>query len=97
MKPSEIQIEEVEKLHFVFCQYRSHGGFGWWFRGEGSWLVRIGLIKSLKSVLLKLSFLIGWLGSANCGFHVGLTGKDENGRCESPHWSYQPGRILGRT
>ena len=47
-----------------------------------SWLVRIGLIRSLKPaapLLLKLSFLFDWLGSANSGFHMGLTGIDKNG------------------
>jgi saccharopine dehydrogenase-like NADP-dependent oxidoreductase len=44
-----------------------------------SWLVRIGLVKSLEPsapALLKLSFLFDWLGSANSGFHMNLTGKD---------------------
>jgi hypothetical protein len=47
-----------------------------------SWLVRIGLIKNLKPtapLLLKLSFLFDWLGSANSGFHMELGGKDKNG------------------
>jgi len=47
-----------------------------------SWLVRIGLVKSLEplaAVLLKLSFLFDWLGSANSAFHMELTGKDKNG------------------
>ncbi len=48
-----------------------------------SWLPRIGWVKSLEPLaptLLKLSFLFDWLGSANSGFHMDLTGKDENGR-----------------
>lgn len=47
-----------------------------------SWLVRIGVVKNLEPLapqLLKLSFLFDWLGSANSGFHMDLTGKDENG------------------
>lgn len=47
-----------------------------------SWLVRIGLIENLKPAapwLLKLSFLFDWLGSANSGFHMDLTGKDTKG------------------
>lgn len=47
-----------------------------------SWLVRIGLIKRLERAaprLLKLSFLFDWLGSANSGFHMVLSGKDKNG------------------
>lgn len=47
-----------------------------------SWLVRIGLVKSLEPsapLLLKLSFLFDWLGSANSGFHMILTGKDKRG------------------
>ncbi|MEJ2682461.1 MAG: saccharopine dehydrogenase NADP-binding domain-containing protein [Gammaproteobacteria bacterium] len=47
-----------------------------------SWLVRIGLVRSLESsapLLLRLSFLFDWFGSANSGFHMDLTGKDEDG------------------
>src|SRR5690606_12628321 len=47
-----------------------------------SWLVRVGLIKNLKPtapLLLRLSFLFDWLGSANSGFHMELGGKDKNG------------------
>lgn len=47
-----------------------------------SWLVRIGLIKNLKPaapLLLKLSFLFDWLGSANSAFHMELAGRDKNG------------------
>ena len=47
-----------------------------------SWLVRIGLIRSLASsapTLLKLSFLFDWFGSANSAFHMDLSGKDKNG------------------
>jgi saccharopine dehydrogenase-like NADP-dependent oxidoreductase len=46
-----------------------------------SWMVRIGLIKNLEPtapLLLKLSFLFDWLGSANSGFYMTLIGKDEN-------------------
>lgn len=45
-----------------------------------SWLVRIGLIRNLEPsapLLLKLSFLFDWLGSANSGFHLELTGVDK--------------------
>ena len=48
-----------------------------------SWLTRIGLAKSLEPlapILLKLSFLFDWFGSANSAFHMDLTGKDKNGR-----------------
>ncbi len=44
-----------------------------------SWLVRVGLVKSLEPsapILLKLSFLFDWLGSENSGFHMDLTGRD---------------------
>lgn len=47
-----------------------------------SWLVRVGLLKSLEPsapLLLKLSFLFDWLGSANSGFHMDLMGQDESG------------------
>ncbi len=47
-----------------------------------SWLVRIRLVTSLDpsaALLLKLSFLFDWLGSANSGFHMELTGKNEKG------------------
>lgn len=47
-----------------------------------SWLVRIGLVRSLESLaptLLKLSFLFDWFGSANSAFHMDLSGKDKNG------------------
>ncbi len=46
-----------------------------------SWLVRIGLIKNLKPLaplLLKLSFMFDWCGSANSGFHMVLTGKNKD-------------------
>ena len=45
-----------------------------------SWLVRIGLIRNLEPsapLLLKLSFLFDWLGSAKSGFHLELTGVDK--------------------
>lgn len=51
-----------------------------------SWLVRIGVVKSLEPsapLLLKLSFLFDWLGSASSGFHMGLTGKDEYGKSKT--------------
>lgn len=47
-----------------------------------SWLVRIGLIKRLEkaaSLLLKISYVFDWLGSANSAFHMELFGKDKNG------------------
>ncbi len=47
-----------------------------------SWFVRIGVIKNLQAsapLLLKLSFLFDWLGSANSGFHMELSGKGKNG------------------
>ena len=54
-----------------------------------SWLVRIGLIKSLKptaSILLKLSFLFDWLGSANSGFHMDLSGRSKSGEHQVIHF-----------
>lgn len=54
-----------------------------------SWLTRIGLIKSLKPlapVLLKMSCLFDWLGSANSGFHLELTGQDHNGAKKTKHF-----------
>ena len=42
-----------------------------------SWLVRIGVISSLKpsaSLLLRLSFLFDWMGSADSGFYMELSG-----------------------
>lgn len=48
-----------------------------------SWLVSIGLVKSLAPsapILLKLSFLFDWLGSANSGFHMDLSGQDDSGK-----------------
>ncbi len=51
-----------------------------------SWLVRIGVVRSLERsapLLLKLSFLFDWLGSANSGFHMDLTGKGENGESKT--------------
>lgn len=47
-----------------------------------SWLVRIGVITGLEKaapLLLKLSFLFDWLGSANSGFHMTVSGKDKKG------------------
>lgn len=47
-----------------------------------SWLVRIGLIRHLEKAapfLLKTSYLFDWLGSANSGFHMELSGKDKDG------------------
>lgn len=47
-----------------------------------SWLVRDGLIRRLENaapLLLKLSFLFDWLGSANSGFHMELKGKGKAG------------------
>ena len=46
-----------------------------------SWLVRIGLIKSLKKMaplLLRLSFLFDWLGTDKSGFYMQLQGKGKN-------------------
>ena len=51
-----------------------------------SWMVRIGLIKSLEPLaplLLRLSFLFDWFGSANSGFHMDLTGKNEDGNSKT--------------
>jgi saccharopine dehydrogenase-like NADP-dependent oxidoreductase len=50
----------------------------WFF----SWLVRLRIIKQLEksaSLLLKLSFLFDWLGTANSGFHMALSGIGKNG------------------
>ena len=46
-------------------------------------VVRIGLVKSLvplAPMLLRLSFLFDWLGTASSGFHMDLTGEDMNGQ-----------------
>lgn len=51
-----------------------------------SWLVRSGLIKRLEKaapLLLKMSYLFDWLGSANSAFHMTLSGKDKNGEDKS--------------
>jgi len=48
-----------------------------------SWLVRIKFIKNLQKyapLLLKLSFLFDWLGTANSAFHMELVGKDLTGQ-----------------
>lgn len=47
-----------------------------------SWLVRFRLIKSLASaapLMLKMSYLFDWLGSASSAFHMELSGKDKSG------------------
>ena len=47
-----------------------------------SWLVRIGLLRNLKKTapfLLKTSCLFDWLGSADSGFHMALSGTGKNG------------------
>jgi saccharopine dehydrogenase-like NADP-dependent oxidoreductase len=47
-----------------------------------SWLVRIGLIRQLDGaapLLLRLSFMFDWLGTANSGFYMSLSGKDLSG------------------
>lgn len=47
-----------------------------------SWGVRGGLIRNLSGsapLLLRLSFLFDWLGTANSGFHMQLSGTDHNG------------------
>jgi saccharopine dehydrogenase-like NADP-dependent oxidoreductase len=47
-----------------------------------SWLVRLRLIKNLENwapMLLKTSYLFDWLGTANSGLHMHLTGIDQNG------------------
>lgn len=54
-----------------------------------SWLVRIGLIRNLQlsaPLLLRLSFLFDWFGSANSGFYMDLTGKDKNGDNKTIHF-----------
>ncbi len=54
-----------------------------------SWLVRIGLVRSLEPtapLLLKLSFLFDGLGSANSGFYMDLTGKGKNGENKAIHF-----------
>lgn len=48
-----------------------------------SWLVRIGLIKHLEKaapLLLKISYLFDWLGTANSSFHMELTGMGHHGQ-----------------
>lgn len=47
-----------------------------------SWLVRAGIIKSLvkaASLMLKISYLFDWLGTANSAFHMELLGKGRDG------------------
>ena len=47
-----------------------------------SWLVRIGLLSNLKKTapfLLKTSCLFDWLGSADSGFHMALSGIGKDG------------------
>lgn len=51
-----------------------------------SWLVRIGIVRSLEPsapLLLKLSFLFDRLGSENSGFHMDLAGKTKNGKSKT--------------
>ena len=51
-----------------------------------SWLVRFSLVKSLEPtapILLKLSFLFDWLGSANSGFYMDLSGENNEGNDKS--------------
>jgi len=53
--------------------------FGLWAL---SWLVRIGLIKNLGKaapLMLKAAHGFDWLGSDRSGFHMELSGRDENG------------------
>ncbi|MCD8497053.1 MAG: saccharopine dehydrogenase NADP-binding domain-containing protein [Alphaproteobacteria bacterium] len=48
-----------------------------------SWLVRIGLIRHLEKaapLLLKISYLFDWLGTANSGFHMKLSGTGHDGQ-----------------
>ena len=50
-----------------------------------SWGVRCGLIRNLSGsapLLLRLSFLFDWLGSANSGFHMQLSGTDHHGNAK---------------
>jgi hypothetical protein len=47
-----------------------------------SWLVRIGMVKSLQpaaALMLRISFLFDKLGSSNSAFHMLLSGKDKQG------------------
>ncbi len=47
-----------------------------------SWLVRAGLIKSLQNaapLMLRISHMFDWLGSANSAFHMELSGKGKTG------------------
>lgn len=47
-----------------------------------SWLARIGLIRNLEKTapsLLKISCLFDWLGSADSGFHMALSGTGKDG------------------
>lgn len=48
-----------------------------------SWLVRFSLIRKLERAalfLLKTSYLFDWLGSANSGFHMELSGAGKDGK-----------------
>lgn len=47
-----------------------------------SWLVRIGLIRNLQKaapLLLRISYLFDWLGSANSAFYMVLSGQGKDG------------------
>ncbi len=51
-----------------------------------SWLVRLRLIRQLEkaaTLLLRISFLFDWLGSATSAFHIVLSGKGKNGEEKS--------------
>jgi hypothetical protein len=53
-----------------------------------SWLVKIGLIQSLKpyaQMMLKAAFLFDWLGKSDSGFYMDLTGKDHANKNKKIH------------
>jgi hypothetical protein len=71
---------ELRDLEFVAGHEVKLLHIGTWLL---SWIVRLGLVKSLSTraeLLLRLSFLFDPLGSDKSGFHMFLRGTDHNGR-----------------
>jgi hypothetical protein len=71
---------ELRDLEFVAGHEIKLLHLGTWLL---SWIVRLGLVKSLSAhaeLLLRLSFLFDPLGSDKSGFHMFLRGTDRDGR-----------------
>ncbi len=54
-----------------------------------SWMVRAGLVCRLEnaaSILLKISYMLDWLGTANSGFHMTISGVGNNGMPKDIHF-----------